>query len=422
MTKLVECDFTNHAAISGTQSSTAFYQYSKEGSVVPSFEIDAQRNSRVLKYDIRKGSVVNLDRTMYLTNTNTPGGIYYEFSFKTDKYANMTAQVYDLPFFSIDANGNMYGYLSQTGKEKIGTYRPDEWYNIKIVYDDVNTYWGLYTRTYIYINGNKYAKVVDSFGSEKWEATMLNRMPSAGVSKNVRFTMSATSSEDVNFYLDDVYFYYTENSPYGVVDVDTDLVGTNVISDSFSINRKDKEVYVPEFVTVKNLLDSIDPYTDSLITVSKAGTTVTDENKASTTALSGKLFVRGTTGKLIMPYDITTGTSGFDATWTLLKGDAKATVGQLSEIRAGDKLYLTSNVTNNTGVDKSATLVFAAYDGDTLIGVKTQPFTVKASKTATVNTLEAIVLPATLTNLSVKAFIWENLTDAKPIMNDHAFN
>ena len=417
---LIECDFTDHAAIGGTQSTTAFYQYSKEGSVASSLEIDTQRNSRVLKYSLSAGSLVNLDRTMYLTNTDTPGGIYYEFSFKTDKYADMVAQVYNLPFFSIDSTGNMYGYYSQSGKEPIGTYRPGEWYNIKIVYDDVETYWGLYTRTYIYVNGNKFAKVVDSFGSEKWEATMLNRMPSASVSKNVRFYMEAPSSENVNFYLDDVYFYYTEKSPYGIVDVDSDLAGTRLYSDLYNVNRDNAEIYVSDFTTVKSVLDSITPYTDSSLVFCKLGNVVGEQDKATTTALSGTLYVPGTTGKLLKPYELIEGKDGFTANWSLLKGDGSV-VNDLSTLAGKDVIKLSANVTNNTDFDKPATIVFAAYDGDTLIGCRTQTFTVKSLKTATVNMLETITLPETFENLSVKAFIWSDLSGLKPVISGNDF-
>ena len=431
VTKLIDCDFTDHKDLTFTKDTENFFLYYSRGSTY--FVTDPQRDSRVLHVKMPSADVSNngnlstamthIDRRYTLQDTETePGGIYFEFSFKADSYSAFTAQIGDQPMFDITRDGKMRVlYSVGKGAFDIGTYNPGEWYNIKIVRDTKYKYWGLHSRTFVYVNGNKYATISDPFQSEEWEATFLGSTPKL-TSTEIRFTFCANQSDLVNFYLDDVVLYHTENGPYGVVDVDSDLIGTNVLSDSFSINSKGKEVYVPEFVTVKRLLDSIDPYTDSLITISKNGATVTDENKASTTALSGKLFVRGTTGKLIVPYDITTGTPGFDATWTLKKGDNKATVGSLSEIAAGDKIYLTSNVTNNTGVDKSATLVFAAYDGDTLIGVKTQPFTVKASKTAIVNTLEAITLPATLTNLSVKAFIWENLTDAKPIMNDHAFN
>ena len=430
VTTYVDCDFSTHPDLLYEKSEDNFFIYHSKGGS-PSFETDVQRNSRVLRYNIKsaeksgaefdKTALVHLDQNLKISDTTPPGAIVYEFSFKTDKFARLSTLIFNTTAIETDREGNIYAVYGNNILRRIGSYKPHEWVNIKIIYENVYKYWGLHPRMFVYVNDSTHAQILDSFDSSAWEATQLHNMPSLST-KKVRFSLFANEKEDVNFYIDDVLLYTTQNQAYGVLDIGKDLVGTKVTSDSFTVFKnnltKRNEIITNKNTTIKELLENIN-YSSQRLVFCKDGALIAPEEFDSMRADGISLYVMGQSCRLLKAYDIVS-QDCVRSSFSLTKNETNS--GCLSkDLTSGDRIYAQAKINSVSSDLSEKTVVFALYDKNKLIDFTISPVLIGKNEVTLNTTQEPLTIPDSFSELSLKAFIWDSCDKAMPISDMHIF-
>jgi len=418
----VDCDFESYTELTGNKSDKNFFIYHNRGGWA-TFVNDNQRKSKVLNYNVQSakenGCTLDLDACIHMDQNITYGsnivwnGAVLEFSFKLDTNARVAATMFGVPFVETGRDGHFYG-INGTEKIKLGKYTLNEWHNVKVVFDRVEQYNGS-SRVYVYVDGRKFMKTADSQNSDAWQCSYINAK--GFVAAEARFTIYCNQEERYNLCLDDVKLYTTKESPFGKIDLDTDLKGTDILAQDYAVGINDetarKEIYVSESTCLSDLSEKLQSENYESFDFYRNGEVVDLQNYSTTLAAGTTIYVPGNTKKIVMPYDLVSGKNAYSAQWQLYGNGKK--VSDIAEIKNGDELTVSAEVENLSTVDKNNTVILAVYDGERLAAVVKEDF-VALSQLKTEQTMKkSVKVPDGTKALTVKAFVVDSIGNLKPL-------
>ena len=420
----VDCDFEDYTSLDGNASTTKFFVYHNGGGI-SSFVTDEIRENNVLKWNIldcdTTGRTLDADGCVHMDNNSTSSaqvsnvnGIVLEFSFKAENYGKVTSTVLGVPLMEIGRDGIIYG-IDTGEKVPLCSYKPGEWYNIKLIYDKEQKYYGIYAKLYMYINDTAYAM---SASSGVWRCSYLTK--NSPFPSETRFTLYANQSEKFVVYLDDIRLYTTDVSPYGKIDLAADFAGTQVHTEGYRLGFNKEtgrnEIYVDEKDMISDILTDIGMPNRVQFDFYKNGQPVSAESYDTTPAPGTTIYVPGDTNRVMLPYDIVSEGATVEAEWSLLLGDDKKKIESLSGLKDGDKLFIKLDAVNDGNKEQTICIVFCIFSNDGLAELVVDRIKVAANSSVEYIVPEYIKYVASEGDVVVEAFAWDNLTNVRPLI------
>lgn len=421
----VDCDFESYTTLTGDKSTENFFIYYNRGgsSVIKKDEI---RENKVLEYTLQSAdenghtldfdSCVHIDKNIVYTNTEWDGAVL-EFSFMLDDNAHIAATMFGVPFLETGRDGYFYG-VNGTEKIKLGAYTLNKWHNVKIVFDNVDKYNQSFSRVYVYVDSKNYMKTANADNSSVWNCSFITQKNFTAA--EARFTLYTNQSSRYKVYLDDIKLYTTKGSPYEKIDIDSDFYGTQVLTDcavNFNTDSAGGKIYVKKDVTLSDLNEKITTENGESVSFYIGMKKVSFDAYEKTPAVGCRLYIKGTTGRLIAVYEISEGKSAYETDWYVLKNGE--IINAPSELGSGDVLQGKALFKNFSTMNKKNILVLALYSDNKLVKVVTEEFNAKAYSNTEQILTKTITVGQENAPLKVKAFVFDDMKNLVPLVKGY---